>query len=192
MAFVYFRHDDASSQSLHSAISIIIRQLIARKPGLLSKYKEKISNKFSRVADRTVLLTTILNDLKATYIILDALDEFSGDHNKRIELVKHLTSLITKVDSGKLRLCVTSRPFTDIWHLTRSTPETTLEIRAPVEDIDRMIDDTIARNSHFQEILATDRLMQSQGDLRRLMGTKVVEKSDCMCVDRSEYSTCRN
>ncbi len=123
--------------------------------------------------DLTKILSQELASFYHVYIVLDALDEFTGGKleeqmNKQEELIR-----ITKSLGDNIHLLVTSRDITSIGSLFKA--DTKLNIQAAEDDI----------NSYIMSKLSCGRLaefIKGRDDLRQAILDGVTEKADGMCV----------
>ena len=123
VAYFYFGFKDTQKQDLRNALASLLTQLSARSDrfcDILCHVHKAHNNGKYQPSNKTMI--TCLNDMLAlsgqgpVYIILDALDECpntSGFPTERGEVLNFLTDLVGAKLSN-LRLCVTSRPETDI------------------------------------------------------------------------------
>jgi ankyrin repeat domain-containing protein 50 len=125
MAYFYFDFRDANKQCLHGLITSLLARLSVRSDSryrILWKLYVAHDNGLEQPSDNTLakclkeMLTT--PDRRATYLIIDGLDEspnasgFPSHREGVLELLKELVGL----PISNLRVCVTSRPEIDIRH----------------------------------------------------------------------------
>ena len=123
VAYFYFGFKDTQKQDLRNALASLLTQLSARSDNycdiLWHVYKAHNNGKY-KLSNKTMI--TCLNDMLAlpgqnpVYIIMDALDEcpnISGIPTERGEVLNFLKDLVG-AKLPNLRICVTSRPETDI------------------------------------------------------------------------------
>ena len=124
VAYFYFGFKDTQKQDLRNALASLLTQLSAHSDSycdiLCHVYKAHSNGKYTP-SNKT--MTTCLNDMLAlpgqdpVYIVLDALDEcpnISGiPTTERGEVLDFLKDLVG-AQLSNLRICVTSRPETDI------------------------------------------------------------------------------
>jgi hypothetical protein len=98
-------------------------------------------------------------------IFIDGLDEYEGDHDELIDLIRDLTKLDVK-------LCVASRP----WNVFEDAFGQNLDCKLYLQDlnkgdIQRYVDDKLRSRSDFQRIQASNRLEANE------MIEEIIEKS---------------
>lgn len=154
------------------------RQLIAQKPDLCFEFKRFLQDPLPTPHDRKILLTQVLAQFETTFLVLDALDEFSTEYSDRHRLACTLRSIVQDCSTGQVRLCITSREADRIWQaLVASTvPANFLDVRSSQGDIRALVEQA------YDEV-SLDRAIEWACDndqLKQLVIDKVVEKSDCM------------
>ena len=113
-----------------------------------------------------------IRSFDTTYIVVDGLDEFSSDHDRRIELAELLVGLRARVSSKSLRICVTSREMEDILQAL-STAER-VPVRASAAEIISYLETKISKSAHAR------RMVKQDPDLLEHMTGIVLKKSDRM------------
>lgn len=174
LAYYYCQFDRQSKQDERGVIAAIIRQLAARKTELVEKYKDKLENKYASFKDRRNLLISLMDNFETVFILIDALDEFSNDHDKRIELVKMLTDLFR--DCDKMSLLITSRHAKDA--MEEMQPDKTIELRASREDITKAVKEKLSKSSHARKLISQD--VSQNEPLENFIIEGILEKSDRM------------
>jgi hypothetical protein len=106
-------------------------------------------------------LEAILAELKAVYIVVDALDECSVEDGTRHELLAHLDRLQS---GANIRLMVTSRHLPDI--LERYRTALRIEVRAQNQDVKHFLAGQLHR---------LPRCMQRDADLQLMIQAKITE-----------------
>ena len=101
-----------TNDPLMAFLSVITRQLLARNPGLCTKLG--IDNQVFELKEHVRYFRAAVESFGVTYIVLDAFDEFSAEHDDRIELAEQIVELRELVDSRRLRFCITSRKADDV------------------------------------------------------------------------------
>lgn len=174
LAYVYFRIEDMSDQSDYALCGWLIRQLLGQHMSSTLQFQDELKNKSYSLEDRISLLQDIISLFKVVFVVIDGLDVFSGKHNDRIKLVETLLNVSHKLESGRLRLCITSRPFEDVWQLIEKRSAKRMEVRVPAVDIEIMIERAIDQDEHALTLLRGD------PRLRDLLKTEIVKRSSCM------------
>ena len=123
VAYFYFGFKDTQKQDLRNALASLLTQLSARSDAycdILCHVHKAHNNGTYKPSNKTMI--TCLNDMLVlpgqgpVYIILDALDEcpnISKFPTERGEVLNFLKDLVG-AQLPNLRICVTSRPETDI------------------------------------------------------------------------------
>lgn len=157
-------------------IEALTRQLLARKPILCSKFKSALENPLPTIKDRKALLKSVLTEFCGTFLILDALDEYTTDYIGRHSLASSLQQVVEELSDKRLRCCITSREADGIWQMlsASSVLSQRMYVRSNKEDITHMVQ-TLYNNASKAIIWLKD-----NQDLQRMAVTKVVEKSGCM------------
>ncbi|KAI8197106.1 hypothetical protein KHU50_009867 [Colletotrichum sp. SAR 10_65] len=78
-AFFYCDYVKSSQQSLQQIVEAMTRQLLARRPKLVLDFTDRIEYRQAFLDDRKDLLKDIVRCYKKTFLVIDALDEFSDD-----------------------------------------------------------------------------------------------------------------
>lgn len=153
------------------------RQLIAQKPDVCFELEGFLQNPLS-TPDRKILLGQVLDRYETTFLVLDALDEFSTDYRDRHHLACTLRNILQDCSARQVRLCITSREADGIWQAlcAGTVPAAFLDVRSSQSDIRALVEKAYDEASHDRAIGWT----YGNEALRRLVIDKVVEKSDCM------------
>jgi len=154
IAFAYFNHP--VSMSVADLLASLLQQLVRRK-GILSPELRHVYQTHTESGTRpmidtlSVLLQTESKDLPAVYIVLDALDEFTGTEHDKYCLLREIGKL-----GSVLRLLITSRPSPDIHRTVQNTfPDSTImEIRANEGDIEKYVRQRLAEKEQFGSVSA--------------------------------------
>lgn len=154
------------------------RQLIAQKPDLCFELKGFLQNPLPTADDRRILLGQVLDRFETTFLVLDALDEFSTDYGDRHRLACTLRNILRDCSTGQVRLCITSREADGIWQAlcTGTVPAAVLDVRSSQSDIRALVENAYDEASRDHAVKWT----HGNDELRQLVIDKVVEKSDCM------------
>lgn len=178
VAYVYCESNRARQQSETLVIEAMTRQLIAQKPDLCFELEGFLQNSLPTPDDRKILLGQVLDRFETTFLVLDALDEFSNDYSERHHLACTLRNIIQDCGTRQVRLCITSREADGIWQAlcTGTVPATFLDVQSSQSDIRALVEkayDEACRDHAVSWTYGND-------ELRQLVIDKVVEKSDCM------------
>lgn len=146
VAFFYFDHRDQHTQDPLSVLSSILRQLLeglSELPKLaLEVYEKRTSNGHLPQHECERLLLHFVNELECLYLVIDALDECDTIHRKAF-----LRSLGLLMQTGKVRLLVTSRPhiqdLTDWLH--QHSNLLNMKIEAQDEDLETYLQQELDR-----------------------------------------------
>ena len=120
VAYFYFSFKDTQKQDLRNALASLLTQLSARSDSycdILRHVHKAHNNGKYKPSNKTMI--TCLNDMLAlpgqgpVYIIFDALDECRNLTTERGEVLNFLKDIVGAPLSN-LRICITSRPETDI------------------------------------------------------------------------------
>lgn len=154
------------------------RQLIAQKPDLCFELEGFLQNPLPTPDDRRILLRQVLDRFETTFLVLDALDEFSTDYHQRHHLACTLRNILQDCSTRKVRLCITSREADGIWQAlcAGTVPAAFLDVRSSQSDIRALVEKAYDEASRDHAV----RWTYGNDELRQLVIDKVVEKSDCM------------
>ncbi|KAI9691886.1 MAG: hypothetical protein M1822_007959 [Bathelium mastoideum] len=174
LAFVYCESNRATTQSKQAVLEALARQLIARKPGLCFSFKNELELALPTKDSRELLLKNIFRRFGRTYLILDALDEYSPEYPERLSLACLMRDIVDECKETNVRLCVTSREASGIWAELRASNigSAQLDVCSSVRDIE-----ALAQRSYDKAAEAI-KWMKNNGELRQIFANRVVEKSD--------------
>lgn len=178
VAYVYCESNRARQQSETLVIEAMTRQLIAQKPDLCFELEGFLQNPLPTPDDRKTLLGRVLSRFETTFLVLDALDEFSNDYSGRHGLACTLRDIVQCCSSRQVRLLITSREADGIWQALCTTTVTAafLDVRSSQSDIRALVENAYDEASRDRAV----RWAYGNDELRQLVIDKVVEKSDCM------------
>jgi ankyrin repeat domain-containing protein 50 len=147
VCYVYIRYSDHGDLTVRSVLEILVKQTVERHPecALLAEqaYARHLREKTQPTeAELLQLLRQFTETTKATFYVLDALDEAPD----KVQL-----DLIMKLASLNIRLFVTSRPMKFVE--ARAPSACSLTIFAQEEDLDLLISQEIARSPYFQDLV---------------------------------------
>lgn len=173
---MYCEFNRVSRQSKKSILEVITRQLIARKPELCFEFQQQLQDFLSTEDERKALLKQVLSRFGASFLILDALDEFSPEYTERHSISRLLRSVVEDANGDHVRLCITCRQSEGIWEALYSShvPTERLEIRSSEQDIRSLVERT------YDKTAPAISWMEGNQALRELAVVKVLERSDCM------------
>ncbi|KAJ7138137.1 ankyrin repeat-containing domain protein [Mycena epipterygia] len=170
VAVIYLNHKENETQTPSKFLAGLWRQLVFRKPmplevcKLYEKHREPQTRPSLEIFHQT--LCSIIAEYSKVYIVVDALDEYPGE--RRNILLDKLSKLGPTVN-----LMLTSRPHISVTDAFQSRPWI-LWVRAATEDIQRYVDEEIARSSRLSKHI------RSRPDLRKEIETLIVDRSDGM------------
>lgn len=179
VAYVYCEYNRSQQQSDKVIIEAMTRQLIVQKPNLCFKFRQFLESSLAtRLDDRRKLLTQVSTQFKTTFLVLDALDEFSADYFERHRLACILRDILLQCSTGQVRLCITSREADGIWQALNAgpVPAQFLDVHSSESDIRALVAKAYDEASCDRAIGWT----YDNDELRQLVIDKVVERSDCM------------
>jgi hypothetical protein len=158
VAYVFCNYKSQDDQSVDQLLAAILKQLIENMkqlPEAVSRsYSESASKGLKPTAESLLnILKQALETFKSVYVVIDALDECSENHNVRQKLIKCLNSLQINSD---IRLAITSRFIPDIVEDLNETPQ--LEVKASKEDVCKFIQGQIC---HLPKFIQRDPSMQN-------------------------------
>jgi hypothetical protein len=182
LAYIFCQRQLRDDQSIDSILGLIVRQLIERKPELCSKFKSRLKAKNIPRKDLKALFHLVLDEYEGAIVVIDALDEFSSDHDVELGLVQTLVDISKEVSSDKLRFFATSRPASDVWQSFQALNDNSTLIRArdvpirPAErDIELILDEALTDRPQAQKYMASD---YQGAPLKTYTIRKIAEKSN--------------
>lgn len=106
VTFLYSDYQKQHEQSVVSYLLSVARQLVARKPSLIAKAIAYLQDHNRSTESHLEFLAPLVEEYKRVFIVMDALDEFSTDHDERMALVRALIRLRSMVENhlGNKRL----------------------------------------------------------------------------------------
>ncbi|ROV90340.1 hypothetical protein VMCG_09750 [Cytospora schulzeri] len=176
LAYVFCEANRHGQQSEQRVLEAFTRQLMARKPELCQDLKDSLTNSLPTIGDRKTLLKKVLGRFQGSFLVLDALDEFSPDYSDRRDLASSLKNIVEECGDNTTRLCITSRESSGIeealssgWALAE-----TLNVRSSKGDIRKLVETAYDRAAPAIHWLKNDH------ELKQLAIEKVIDKSDCI------------
>lgn len=168
---LYCHFEQRKEQNVEAFLSSIARQLVSQNR-VLQKAASEFKNNHSRKSEKDLLqfLKDAIGKLGRTFVVIDALDEFSDDHDDRLMLIDALLEL-RAADKG-FHVCITSREAPDI--ADHMEPLQQIKLRASEADIRDFVRDRISPIRRFQRWTSRD-----DGLLVRIQDA-VLQKSDRM------------
>lgn len=187
IAFFYFNFQaEAKTQSEASFLAILIKQLCRRQSefseSLKLLYKTCLRNdQLPSVAEYKRQLGDIIRSFDHVFLMIDAVDECRKEY--RHNFLEYITSLLG-LQSGKLKIFVTSRPEPDIKVAFTSGRFPVIQIEATkvAEDIVSYVRHELLHRTHPYCNLADNQ------DLRMEIERVLVSKSNGMCVKSSDHN----
>lgn len=175
IAYFYFDFNDVEKQSSNKAIRSLLFQLVQQVPGGLHDVEQlwqRCGAGQQQPAEDTIqlLLRNMIDQIKLTYVILDALDECS-DHERLLELIVDLTG----IQQQGLHLMLTSRQEKDIEEHLRPISNCSINIQSAIvdEDVRVYVHDRLSTDIKLKKwpILIQDEIQSA-----------MMEKANGMCV----------
>lgn len=179
VVYLYSQHNQRSQQSVSAFLASVACQLIQLVPNS-SKYKclEDVhlflhTRDVRSPASLQKLLLRLLEEFACTFLILDALDEFSMDDDERLKMVKALVSIRNEANpSADFRICITSRESSTAPLLLASFEE--IRIRSSREDIEEFVSTRIDSSQRLTKWIKRDPVLGER------IVVAIMEKSDRM------------
>jgi Cdc6-like AAA superfamily ATPase len=174
VAWVYCSYRSRGEQTPSTLLGSILKQLVQfETPSvveLVTKLKQHHVDRGTKPTadDLRQVLLSVLAEFSTTYIVVDALDEFSIDSGSRSQFLGHLRALQQSTD---LRLMIISRHIPDIVEEFRQDPN--VEIRAHDEDI---------RSFITGQLFRLPRCIQRDTELQGMVQEKIASAIDGMYV----------
>lgn len=170
-AFFYSDYAKSSQQSLQQVVEAMTRQLLARRPKLVLDFTDRIEYRQAFLDDRKDLLKDIVRCYKQTFLVIDALDEFSDDGKETANLVSFLEEVVQDCAESDVRVCVTSRELVETPTALRSGEAIwqTLEICHSEDDLKVLVENV------YEETIENIGWLKGNEDMRDLVVRKVVE-----------------
>lgn len=176
LAYVFCQYNRSKQQSEKIIVEAMARQLLARKPELCFEFKAMLENPIPTMNDRETLLKSVLARFKGTYLMIDALDEYSADYVERNSLCSLFKRIVQDCQNYNVACCITSREADGIWQMLSSSGVSCqrMEVRSNEKDIVRLIEKLCDQAS------AAISWLKGNQELRDIAIAKVLEKSGCM------------
>ena len=156
LAFYYCQFDRRGKQNSESigenVLGAITRQLLARNPALIGRVP--IHGQFPTFEERKRLFLATVDALQVVFIVVDAMDEFSSNHDERIELGKLFVELRDDAGPHRLQILITSREADDIFE--DLSPATKIPIRASESEIRHYVEHTFPRLERAKKLVDQD------------------------------------
>jgi hypothetical protein len=171
LAYFFCTFAQRKDQSRESVLAGVTRQLIARKQRTTNL---QIHGELPTLDERKRLFRDTVAQFNAVYIVIDAFDEFSTDHNQRLALARDLTELSK---DSKCYFCITSREADDVLKALPNAVK--VSIRASEAEIRQYVKYRLQEdkeNSHAMQLAEQDPTL-----LEDLSDT-ILTKSDRMRV----------
>lgn len=176
LAYVFCQYNRSKQQSEKMIVEAMTRQLLARKPELCFEFKVMLENPIPTINDRKTLLKSVLARFKGTYLMIDALDEYSSDYVERNSLCSLFQQIVQDCLESNVGCCITSREADGIWQTLSSSGVSfqRMEVRSNEKDIVRLI------AKFYDQASAAISWLKGNQELRDTATAKVLEKSGCM------------
>ncbi|KUI72947.1 Ankyrin repeat, PH and SEC7 domain containing protein secG [Cytospora mali] len=176
LAYVFCEVNRRGQQSERGVLEAFTRQLMARKPKLCQDLTAFLEDPLQTIDDRKSLLKMVLSRFQGSFLILDALDEFSPDYIDRHSLASSLRDFVEGCGDNVVRLCITSRESSGVWEVLCSDSKLaeTLDVRSSEEDIRKLVESAYDRTAPAVHWLKNHR------ELKDLAVERVIDRSDCI------------
>lgn len=176
LAYVFCQYNRSTQQSEKMIVEAMTRQLLARKPELCFDFKEMLENPIPTINDRKTLLQSVLARFKGTYLMIDALDEYSADYVERNSLSSTFKKIVQDCQDCNVGCCITSREADGIWQMLSSSGTSCgrMEVRSDKKDIVHLV------KQRYDQASAAISWLRGNQELRDTAIAKVLEKSGCM------------
>ncbi|KUI55455.1 Ankyrin repeat, PH and SEC7 domain containing protein secG [Cytospora mali] len=176
LAYVFCEVNRRGQQSERRVLEAFTRQLMARKPKLCQDLAAFLEDPLQTIDDRKSLLKMVLSRFQGSFLVLDALDEFSPDYIDRHSLASSLKNLVEECGDNMVRLCITSRESSGVWEVLCSDSKSaeTLNVRSSEEDIRKLVESAYDRTAPAVHWLKNNR------ELKDLAVERVIARSDCI------------
>lgn len=118
VAYFYCKDEDSQRNTLLGVMKAIIAQLLTQNPGILPFLYDQClksgSITLASPTDCSKILSTVLQAVPKTFIVIDGIDEC--EEQERKTMLKYFMSLINDytLDPGKIRGFFVSQPLSDI------------------------------------------------------------------------------
>ncbi|KAK8134820.1 ankyrin [Apiospora sp. TS-2023a] len=174
LAWVYCKTSRAEQQTLQYVFEALARQLLARRLEICDDFVSELEKPSPTESDRKHLLASILSRFERSFLILDALDEFSLEPSKKLRMVSALKGLAQDCRDNNVRICITSRPNEGAFQEldTSDLKVEQLLVQPSEEDIKSFI----YREYDEKELS----WMKNNSDLRKEVANTIVKKSRCI------------
>ncbi|KAK8009136.1 ankyrin repeat-containing domain protein [Apiospora marii] len=175
IAWVYCEHVRITQQSRQYILEVFTRQLLARNTSICDEIKSDLEVPMPLLNDRKRLLNSALSRFTRSFLILDALDEYSQSPAEKHLLASMLRELAEECQSSNVHICITSREDIGVWDLlSRSAIKTThLPVRASEHDIRALVYEVYDKE-------ATVTQWMNDSWLRQMAAASIIEKSQCI------------
>ncbi|KAK7914186.1 hypothetical protein PG985_011889 [Apiospora marii] len=172
IAWVYCEHVRITQQSRQYILEVFTRQLLARKTSICDELKSDLEVPMPLLNDRKRLLNSALSRFTRSFLILDALDEYSQSPAEKHLLASMLRELAEECQSSNVHICITSREDIGVWDLlSRPAIKTThLPVRASEHDIRALVYEVYDKE-------ATVTQWMNDSWLRQMAAASIIEKS---------------
>jgi len=156
--------DDCDAESI---LRGFVHQFLAQNPLLLplvDRYykKHKIQRTSPKMEEIVEMLHSLITSLDSAYIVVDGLDEISGDKEK--------ANLLQALGKLPARTLIFSRPLE--LHLRDLPSATIFSVEARDEDIEKFVGSILLNNASFQETIGG-----VEGNLVRDIAVKIRKRS---------------
>lgn len=175
LAYFYCRFEYRLQQTQHDLLGTLTRQLASRRP--IGEIKDKLPqhSEMPLLSDRKALFKAALALFKTTFIVIDAVDEYSETHGVRAEMVEMISEMQAAVGTANCHLCFTSREADDIFALLTSAAK--VPVSASEREISNYVEQEFVYNKAHRH--AANMVRQDPALLQDVVDG-VIEKSDCM------------
>lgn len=154
LAYIYFDHKRYAEQTGppgaqygRPVFGSIMRQLLATRPSLIDEVLPLDIN--APELDVVDKLCSLLKRFICTYLVVDALNEYSDDSDVRMRLVKELVATKERVGLKQFRIMITSRAADDVVKCV--SPVQHIETKAEDADVKLMVLRRLEASTEFAE-----------------------------------------
>ena len=152
LAYFFCEFNRRQEQDDRSILAALTRQLLARKPALCSDLPR--NGEILSIKELQQLFVKVVRSFDATFIIIDALDEFSEDVSRRYRLAEMLVVLQKQIGPKRCRICITSRPAKSIFDVLINAKE--IEVRVSEAEIGQYIENAFELDPHAKSMARQD------------------------------------
>lgn len=124
LAYFFCEASSQNSQDVGNIFQTLLRQILSGNLHAFEAIEDKVKDGIPGLKTIKQIIDRATQSYDITYIVIDALDEFSSHHGARMGLVEALLDRLSSPDIKNLRLMITSRPQQDTFDLIRQRSTT--------------------------------------------------------------------